>query len=80
MFNITACRYGTVEVRTSNKFNLVDYRPIDLVFIDQQNVGKKSVRQIDTVNAKKRWKTISWRVNKFLKENHIETRNAKERA
>jgi hypothetical protein len=34
---------------------------------------------MDTVNAKKRWTTIYWRVNKFLKESHIVTRFAKER-
>jgi hypothetical protein len=34
---------------------------------------------MDTVNAKKRWKTIYWRVNKFVKESHIVTRFAKER-
>jgi hypothetical protein len=33
-----------------------------------------------TINAKKRWTTIYWRVNKFLKESHIVTRKAKERA
>jgi hypothetical protein len=32
-----------------------------------------------TVNAKKRWTTIYWRVNKFLKKSHIVTRFAKER-
>jgi hypothetical protein len=35
---------------------------------------------MDTVNAKKRWTTIYWRVNKFLKQSHIETRLAKEQA
>jgi hypothetical protein len=33
---------------------------------------------MDTVNAKKRWTTIYWRVNKFLKESHIVTRFVKE--
>jgi hypothetical protein len=28
---------------------------------------------MDTVNAKKRWMTIYWRVNKFLKKSHIVT-------
>jgi hypothetical protein len=26
---------------------------------------------MDTVNAKKRWTTIYWRVNKFLKDSHV---------
>jgi hypothetical protein len=34
---------------------------------------------MNTVNVKKRWMTIYWRVNKFLKESHIVTRLAKER-
>jgi hypothetical protein len=53
---------------------------IDLVLIDQQIVGKRSLHLMDTVNAKKRWTTIYWRVNKFLKESHIVTRLTKERA
>jgi hypothetical protein len=51
---------------------------IDLVLIDQQSVGKRSL--MDTVNAKKRWTSIYWRVNKFLKKSHIVTRLAKGRA
>jgi hypothetical protein len=47
---------------------------IDLVLIDQQSVGKRSLRLMDTVNAIKRWTTIYWRVNKFLKKCHIVTR------
>jgi hypothetical protein len=35
---------------------------------------------MDSVNAKKRWTTIYWRVNKFFKESHVVTRLAKERA
>jgi hypothetical protein len=35
---------------------------------------------MDTVNAKKKWTTIYWRVNKFLKESHVVTSYAKERA
>jgi hypothetical protein len=34
---------------------------------------------MDTVNAKKRWTTIYWRVNKFLIKNQVVTRLAKER-
>jgi hypothetical protein len=51
---------------------------MDLVLIDQQSVGKRSLHLMDTVNAKKRWTTIYWRVNKFLKESHIVARFAKE--
>jgi hypothetical protein len=40
---------------------------IDLVLIDPQSVGKRTHDLMDTVNAKKRWKTIYWRVNKYLK-------------
>jgi hypothetical protein len=39
---------------------------MDLVLIDQQSVGKRSLHLMDTVNAEKRWTTIYWRVNKFL--------------
>jgi hypothetical protein len=53
---------------------------IDLVLIDQQSVGQRSLHLMDTVNAKKRWTTSYWRVHKFLKESHIVTRHAKERA
>jgi hypothetical protein len=53
---------------------------IELVLIYQQSVGKRSLHLMDTVNAKKRWTIIYWRVNKFLKESHIVTRLAEERA
>jgi hypothetical protein len=53
---------------------------IDLVLIDQQSVGKRSLHLKDTVNAKKRWTIIYWCVNKFLKESHIVTRLVRERA
>jgi hypothetical protein len=43
-------------------------------------VGKKNPHLMDTINAKNRWTTIYWRVNKFLKECHEVTRLAKERA
>jgi hypothetical protein len=42
----------------------------DLVLLDQQSVGKGSLRMMDTVNAKKRRTTIYWRVNNFEKEPH----------
>jgi hypothetical protein len=53
---------------------------INLVLIDPQSVGKRTHDLMDTVNAKKRWTTIYWRVYKFLKESHIVTRLAKELA
>jgi hypothetical protein len=53
---------------------------IDLVLIDQQSVGKRSLHLMDTVKAKKRWTTIYWRVNKLMKESHTATRPAKKRA
>jgi hypothetical protein len=53
---------------------------IDLVLIDPQSVGKRTPDLMDTVNAKKRWKTICWRVNKYLKKSHLLTRFGKERA
>jgi hypothetical protein len=34
---------------------------------------------METVNVKKRWALIYWRVNKFLKKIHIVTRLAKHR-
>jgi hypothetical protein len=48
---------------------------IDLVLIDQQSVGKRSLHLMSTVNEKKRWTTIYWRVNRFLKESHVVTRS-----
>jgi hypothetical protein len=51
---------------------------INLVLIDPQSVGKRTHDLIDTVNAKKRWKTICWRVNKYLKYNHLLPRFGKE--
>jgi hypothetical protein len=35
---------------------------------------------MDTVNAKKQWTTIEWRINKFLKESYKVSSLAKERA
>jgi hypothetical protein len=37
--------------------------PIDLVLTDPQSVGKRTYDLMDTVNAKKIWTTICWRVN-----------------
>jgi hypothetical protein len=52
----------------------------DLVLIDSQSVGKRTHDLMDTVNAKKRWKTIYWRVNKLLKVSHKVASVVKERA
>jgi hypothetical protein len=41
---------------------------VDLVLIDQKSEGKRSFYLMGTVNAKKRWTTTYWRVNKFLKK------------
>jgi hypothetical protein len=46
---------------------LLSVIPIDLVLIDPQSMGKRTHDLMDNVNAKKRWKTICWRVNKYLK-------------
>jgi hypothetical protein len=43
-----------------------------------ETVGKRSLHMMDTVNAKKRWTTKYWSVNKFLKKSHEMTRFAKE--
>jgi hypothetical protein len=53
---------------------------MDLVLIDQQSVGKRSLHLMDSVNAKKRWTTIYWRVNKFLNMSYTVTRLIKQRA
>jgi hypothetical protein len=52
---------------------------IDLVLINQQSVGKRSLHLMDTIKAKKGWTIIYWRVHKFLKESYVVTRLAKER-
>jgi hypothetical protein len=52
---------------------------IDLVLIGQQSVRKRSLHLMDTFNAKKRWTTIYWRFNKFLKRSYKVTRLAKKR-
>jgi hypothetical protein len=44
----------------------MDVLRIDLVLIDQQSVGMRSLYLMDTVNAKKVWTSIYWRVNKHL--------------
>jgi hypothetical protein len=40
--------------------------PIDLL-IDPQSMGTRTHDLMHIVNAKKRWNTIYWRVNKYLK-------------
>jgi hypothetical protein len=55
---------GLCNLRISNKYGSVT---IDLVLIDPQSVGKRTHDLMDTVNPKKIWKTIYWRVNKCLK-------------
>jgi hypothetical protein len=42
-------------------------------------MGKRSLHLMDTANAKKRWTTIYWRVNKFFKQSQMVTRLTKER-
>jgi hypothetical protein len=64
--------------RFSVSVSLFSIKHIDLTLIDQQSVGKRSLHLMGTVNAK-RWTTIYWRVNKFLKESYIVTNFDKER-
>jgi hypothetical protein len=75
MYNLYVCLLSNYCV-----ISLIIVLPIDIVLIDQESVGKRSLQLMDTVNAKKRWTTIYWCVNKFFKESHIVTRIAKERA
>jgi hypothetical protein len=51
--------------RDGNRFYYKFVSSIDLVLIDQQSVGKRSLHLIDIVYARKRWTTIYWRVNNF---------------
>jgi hypothetical protein len=69
--------YKTMRVKMTIKIKKPE---LGAVLIDQQSVGKRSIHLMDTVNAKKRWTNIYWRDNKFLKESHIVTHDAKERA
>jgi hypothetical protein len=55
---------GPTYSRTERKIEPVG--TINLVLIDSQSVGKRTHDLMDTVNVKKRWKTIYWRVNKYL--------------
>jgi hypothetical protein len=54
--------------RDAHHIVLTIVNTIDLVLIDpQRERGKRTHDLMETVNAKKRWKTICWRVNKYLK-------------
>jgi hypothetical protein len=66
-----------MDGRTHNIGNIIF--SIELL-IDQQSAGKRIFHLMDTVNAKKRWKIIYCRVIIILKESHIVTRLANERA
>jgi hypothetical protein len=70
--HILACAEGLLLTKTD--------LTIDLVLIDPQSVGKRNHDLMDTVNAKKRWKTICWRGNKYLKYSHLLNRFGKEQA
>jgi hypothetical protein len=60
--------FNGMEQSAKYEFASIDtIRTIDLVLIDPQSVEKWTHDLMDTVNAKKRWKTICWRVNKYLK-------------
>jgi hypothetical protein len=72
-------RFKDLSIHRDRQREATLFYTIDLVLIDQQSVGKRSPHLMDTVNAKKRWTTIYWRVNKFLKESHIVTGLLKER-
>jgi hypothetical protein len=66
--NAARLRNTDVEsLQKDQRTEVVLVRTIDFVLIDPQSVGKGTDDLIDTVNAKKRWKTICWRVNKYLK-------------
>jgi hypothetical protein len=61
---------------SQNAYNISRYIPegvtdipstTDLALIDKQSARKRSLHLMDTVNTKKRWTTIYWRVNNFWK-------------
>jgi hypothetical protein len=73
---ISVAPLDLLAVRTNVAYNdfklsisllLISDISIDLVLIDQQSVGKKSLHLMDTVNAKKRWTNIYGHVSKCLK-------------
>jgi hypothetical protein len=75
---LPATRRGRYLANIVRRQAVVSIFRIDLVLIDQQSVGKRSHHLINTVNAKKKWTIIYWRVNKLLKESHLVTRLALE--
>jgi hypothetical protein len=92
---ITPCNFGQSAIRvcrvkkrarTHKSWRWIVYEksrfahsPLKCLYHRLSN-NRKSLHLMGTINAKKRWTTIYWRVNKFLKESHIVTRKAKERA
>jgi hypothetical protein len=75
-FRLSYCQQHVTLYTCSSILALIT----DLVLIDPQSVGKRTHDLMDTVNAKKRWKTICWRVNKYLKYNHLLPLFGKEQA
>jgi hypothetical protein len=71
-FLILLPNYNSYSSPIQCKINTL-LKDIDLVLIDQQSVGKRSLHLMYTVNAKKGWTTVYCRVNKFLEESHIVT-------
>jgi hypothetical protein len=67
---LNVCLGGISATPLGIKHELNVHVVLDVVLIDQQSVGKRSLHLMDTVNAKKRWTIIYWRVNKFLKETY----------
>jgi hypothetical protein len=59
--------------------DITTVKTIDLVLTDQQSVWKAILHLLDTVNTKKRWKTIYWHVNNFWKLTTLMTFNFLER-
>jgi hypothetical protein len=73
-FDLGHLMTGPVDTRKTIELKFGHYKRanrvikvIDLVLIDPQSVGKRTHDLMNTVNAKKRWKTIYWRVNYYLK-------------
>jgi hypothetical protein len=62
---VSCIAIGYASTCYKNEFIHAGLQPIDLVLIHQQNVGKRSLHLVVTVNAKKRWKTIYWWINDF---------------
>jgi hypothetical protein len=60
-----------VKQKSTEEFCQSIHTSVDLVFVDQKCVGKRSLHLMDTVNAKQRWTTVYWHVNKFLRASII---------